>query len=220
MKSLDSPLLRALAPENQAPPDVGPGDALLLVDVQRDFLPGGRLPSPAGAAALLAMARATEGFQARGLPVFVSRDWHPRSHRSFLEHGGRWPVHGLACSAGAALALPAALCAALRVVPRGVAPHRECLSAFDSTTLAEDLRVAGVRRLFVAGLAAEHGLWQTVLDALAAGHETHLLADGVATLAAEPQAPFVMLQELLAQGARCCESAALAALPARPAGPG
>ena len=76
------------------------GDALLIADIQNDFLPGGALCIAGGDQILPALYRYIERFQARGLPIWLSRDWHPPAHCSFKEQGGPWPVHCLAGTAG------------------------------------------------------------------------------------------------------------------------
>ena len=88
----------------RAPPGLQPqpGDALLVIDLQRDFLPGGSLAVPGGEAVLAPVDRCLARFDARGLPIVASRDWHPLGHASFLGSGGRWPQHCVADSPGAA----------------------------------------------------------------------------------------------------------------------
>ncbi len=80
------------------------GDALLLVDVQRDFLPGGALAVPRGDEVVPALNRYLRLFATRGLPIFASRDWHPPDHASFQARGGPWPPHCVRDSAGAQFA--------------------------------------------------------------------------------------------------------------------
>ena len=69
------------------------GDVLLVVDVQHDFLEGGALGIARGSGVIAPLNRALDAFQARGLPVIATRDWHPPGHCSFRERGGPWPVH-------------------------------------------------------------------------------------------------------------------------------
>ena len=86
------------------------GDALIAVDVQNDFLPGGSLAVPQGDAVVPALNRYLAAFAARALPVFATRDWHPPNHCSFRAQGGIWPPHCVAATRGAefapGLALP------------------------------------------------------------------------------------------------------------------
>jgi nicotinamidase/pyrazinamidase len=79
----------------------GPGDALLVVDVQNDFLPGGALGIEGGDRVIEPTNRLLEAWRRRGLPVFLSRDWHPPGHCSFEDQGGPWPVHCVGGTPGA-----------------------------------------------------------------------------------------------------------------------
>jgi nicotinamidase/pyrazinamidase len=85
----------------EAPPRPVSGDALVVVDMQRDFLPGGALAVPAGDQVIEPLNRAIDAFARAGLPVFYSRDWHPSDHCSFKERGGPWPPHCVANTSGA-----------------------------------------------------------------------------------------------------------------------
>jgi nicotinamidase/pyrazinamidase len=162
------------------------GDALLVVDLQNDFLPGGRLAVPSGDAVLPAVERALQRFAALGLPVFASRDWHPPDHCSFHAQGGPWPSHCVAGTPGAAfpdaLRLPAGAC----VISKATTAARDAYSAFDGTDLHARLQALGVRRLFVCGLATDYCVKASVLDALALGHAVVVLRDGVAAVDVQP----------------------------------
>ena len=70
-----------------------PGDALLIVDVQNDFLPGGSLAVPHGDSVVPVLNRYLEFFAEQALPVYATRDWHPPLHCSFRAQGGPWPPH-------------------------------------------------------------------------------------------------------------------------------
>jgi nicotinamidase/pyrazinamidase len=186
-----------------------PGDTLLLVDLQRDFLPGGSLPVPQGQDALRAACRALERFTRAGCPVAASRDWHPPDHCSFRHRGGPWPVHAVAGSAGAdfgpGLELPGDAC----IVSKATEASREAYSAFDDTDLQRQLDAVGTRRLFVAGLATDWCVRATVLDACALGYEVVLLGDAVAPVEAHPGDGARALAEMVAAGARLAETAGL-----------
>jgi nicotinamidase/pyrazinamidase len=80
------------------------GDALIVVDLQNDFLPGGALAVPHGEEVIAPLNHYIAAFAARGLPVFATRDWHPLNHCSFKENGGPWPVHCVQNTPGAAFA--------------------------------------------------------------------------------------------------------------------
>jgi nicotinamidase/pyrazinamidase len=164
----------------------GPGDALIVVDVQDDFLPGGRLPVPAGDEVVPALNRWLAAFSTAKLPVFATRDWHPPGHCSFRERGGPWPAHCVVGTPGARFAAGLELPAATRVISKGVLPDHDAYSGFDGTDLAARLRGLGARRLFVGGLATDYCVLSTVTDALAAGFDVFWLEDAVRPIEARP----------------------------------
>ena len=154
-----------------------PGDALIVVDVQIDFGPGGALPIDGGGAVVPVLNRWLEAASQAGVPVYASRDWHPAQHLSFKESGGLWPSHCLQDSEGArfhpALRLPASTV----LVTKGVRFDRDQYSAFDETGLATELRRAGVRRVWIGGLAQDVCVRATALGARREGFETIVIAD-------------------------------------------
>lgn len=156
-----------------------PGDALILVDVQVDFCPGGRLPIERGHDVVPVLNRWTDAATAARIPVYASRDWHPAGHPSFAESGGQWPVHCLQDSGGARFHPDLKLPPSAIVVTKGTRFDRDQYSAFDETGLAADLRKRGVRRVWVGGLAQDVCVRATVLDARREGFETVVIADGM-----------------------------------------
>lgn len=153
-------------------------DALLVVDVQRDFLPGGALAVPDGDAVVAPLSVWIRRFVAAGRPVFATRDWHPADHCSFAPQGGPWPPHCIAASPGAELApgleLPVA---AASIVSKATQRAADAYSGFEGTDLDARLRASGVRRLFVGGLATDYCVLNTVQDALRLGYRVVLLVD-------------------------------------------
>jgi nicotinamidase/pyrazinamidase len=190
------------------------GDALLLVDLQNDFLPGGALAVPHGDEVLPVLAAWVRAFATADLPVAATRDWHPRSHCSFRAQGGPWPPHCVARTRGAAFAEGFALPPETLVVSKGEHPALEAYSGFAGTALADELREAGVRRLFVGGLATDYCVLQTVLDALGQGFEVFVLRDGVRAVDVHAGDGEAALARMRAQGARLVEGVPAAPAPA------
>ena len=189
------------------------GDALLLIDEQVDFLPGGQLAVPAGDRVLPALNRASDVFVARGLPIVATRDWHPADHCSFVAQGGPWQPHCVVDTPGAAFASGLKLPARSLVVSKATTierDERDAYSGFAGTALAATLRDAGVERLVVGGLATDYCVLQTVLDACAAGFDVLVLRDGIAAIDATPGDGERALARMRDAGARLLDSAALA----------
>lgn len=157
----------------------GRGDALLVVDVQKDFLPGGALAVPEGDAVIPPLNEAICAFSEAGLPIFATRDWHPPDHCSFLEQGGLWPLHCVGGTSGAAFPKSLKLPAAVVVISKADDPASEAYSAFSGTDLAELLSDRRVGRVFLGGLATDYCVLRTVLDARAVGLDVVVLDDAV-----------------------------------------
>jgi len=157
---------------------LGGGDALLIVDPQVDFLPGGSLGVPQGDAVLAPINRLIDLYRAHALPVYVSRDWHPALHCSFADQGGPWPVHCIAGSAGARFAKALQLDGAV-IISKATTVEVDAYSAFNGTGLADTLRERGIRRLVVCGLATDYCVLNTVVDGLAAGFEVLLATEAI-----------------------------------------
>jgi nicotinamidase/pyrazinamidase len=176
------------------------GDALLVVDVQRDFCPGGALAVAGGDEVVPVLNAWIEAAVRAGAPVYASRDWHPRTHPSFRQRGGPWPPHCVQDTPGAAFHPELRLPAETRLVTKGVRLDRDQLSAFDETGLAQALRDEGVRRLWIGGLAQDVCVRATVLDAAREGFAVHVIAP--ATRPVDPAAGVRALEEMRRAGAR------------------
>ena len=183
------------------------GDALIMVDMQNDFLPGGVLAVPGGEKVILPLNRYIREFEQLGLPVFATRDWHPRSHCSFREQGGPWPSHCVAGTRGAEFHPQLRLPRGLHVISKATRPEAEAYSGFQGTNLAQRLRHMGCRRVFIGGLATEHCVRATVLDACAAGFAATVLTDAVRALDARPGDGERALSEMQAAGAEMAHAA-------------
>ncbi|BCX82225.1 nicotinamidase/pyrazinamidase [Methylomarinovum caldicuralii] len=177
-------------------------DALLIVDVQKDFLPGGALPVPEGDEVVPVLNRYIERFTRRGLPVFATRDWHPPNHCSFRDQGGPWPPHCVAGTKGAEFADGLRLPEDTVIVSKATGPEREAYSGFEGTDLAARLKDLGIRRLFVGGLATDYCVLNTVRDAIRHGFEVFLLTDAVRAVNVHPEDERKALEEMRRLGAR------------------
>ena len=153
------------------------GDALLIVDVQKDFCPGGALAVPDGGAVVPVLNAWAKAARGQGLRVYASRDWHPANHPSFEPEGGPWPVHCVQDTDGAAFHADLALPEGTIVVSKGTRFDQDQYSAFDETGFAEELRRRGVERLFVGGLAEDVCVRASALDARKHGFEVQVIGE-------------------------------------------
>ncbi|MET0982645.1 MAG: nicotinamidase [Telluria sp.] len=154
-------------------------DALLIVDLQYDFLPGGSLGVPNGDQVIAPINRLIREFSRQGLPVYASRDWHPENHCSFAARGGPWPPHCVAGSRGAAFSDALDLPPETVIVSKADTPDVDAYSAFNGTGLAQQLRAGGVRRVVVCGLATDYCVLNTALDAGANGFEVLIVPEAM-----------------------------------------
>ena len=152
-------------------------DALIVVDVQNDFCPGGALAISGGDQ----VVRTINGLICRFDHIVFTRDWHPVDHCSFDDApkfvDKSWPPHCLADSPGAAFHGDLRVPLDAMIVNKGGDPDVEAYSGFQDTTLAEDLRKRGIKRVFVCGLATDYCVKSTALDALREGVTVVLVAD-------------------------------------------
>jgi nicotinamidase/pyrazinamidase len=165
--------------------------ALIVVDVQRDFCPGGALPARGCDRILPALNRYVAEAAELGMQVYASRDWHPARTTHFKAYGGEWPPHCVQGTRGAefhpALKLPPHAI----IISKGDDPQRPGYSAFDGRTqeghsLLDDLHARQIACLYVAGLATDYCVKQTALDALRAGLGVTVLTDAIAGIDVQP----------------------------------
>jgi nicotinamidase/pyrazinamidase len=180
---------------------LAPHDALLIVDVQNDFLPGGNLAVPAGDEVIPVLNRAITLFGWHALPVYATRDWHPADHCSFATQGGPWPPHCVAGTSGAAFASSLALPPAAHIVSKATTVEKDAYSGFAETDLAQQLRAQRVTRLFIGGLATDYCVLNTVRDALAQDFGVVLLLDAIRAVELNPGDGRTAINEMVVRGA-------------------
>jgi nicotinamidase/pyrazinamidase len=163
----------------------GDGAALLVVDVQKDFCPGGALPVPDGDRVAGALNQYIEEAVAHGVSVYASRDWHPAVTKHFTPYGGRWPPHCVQDTDGARFHPNLRLPAAAVIITKGEDPESAGYSVFEGHTpdgrpFLTDLRQRKIRHLYVGGIATDYCVIYSVFDALSAGLQVTVLEDAIA----------------------------------------
>lgn len=178
---------------------LGRDDALLIVDFQKDFCPGGPLPVTECQGVAEALNRWIESARRGGSLVIASRDWHPPNHSSFASRGGPWPEHCVRETEGAEFVEQLQLPEQAVIISKGVDPETDQYSPFQASDLADWLKDQEIRRLWVGGVAQDVCIRATVLDALTAGLEVHVVVE--ATAPVDPAAGRQALEQMRAAGA-------------------
>lgn len=201
--------------------------ALLMVDIQNDFLPGGALAVPDGDA-VIPVANALQSVFAR---VIATQDWHPADHGSFaanhhakspgetIELDGLrqilWPVHCVQGSAGSTLAESLDTSSIEKIFFKGTDPLVDSYSAFAdnahrrSTGLGDYLEQSGVDEVYVLGLATDYCVLFSVLDACQAGLRTYVVVDGCRGVDLQPGDSERAFEAMRQAGATLIESSEL-----------
>lgn len=205
--------------------------ALLLVDLQNDFMPGGALGVPGGDEVLPVANRVQRTFEL----IVASQDFHPASHGSFAsQYPGRkpgdmgelaglpqvlWPDHCVQNTGGAAFAPGLETTRIARIFPKGTDPAIDSYSAFfdnghrKATGLDGYLRQHGVAELFLLGLATDYCVKASALDARRLGYTTHVIVDGCRGVNLQPGDDTRAFDEMKAAGVHLTLSANLSAHP-------
>ena len=181
-------------------------DALIVVDVQNDFCPGGTLAVADGDQVVPVLNRYIDQFIKAGLPIFATRDWHPEKTSHFTTGGGPWPPHCIQGSKGAEFHPDLRLPPGTVMVSAGTGADEDGYSGFvgrdeSGVTLADLLRQRGIERVFVGGLATDYCVKHTVLDGLKEGLKVVLLADSVRGVNVKPGDSERAIEEMLNAGA-------------------
>jgi nicotinamidase/pyrazinamidase len=178
--------------------------ALIVVDVQNDFCPGGSLAVTNGDEVVTPLNRLIEEFLERGEPVFKTRDWHPATTKHFKPHGA-WDPHCVQNTEGAEFHRDLLDDKHIRIISKGLGDE-DCYSGFDGTDLSLQLERLGVNEIWVGGLATDYCVKQTVLDGLKEGFRVKAVADAMRPVELKPGDGERALNEMREAGAEIVQS--------------
>jgi nicotinamidase/pyrazinamidase len=179
-------------------------DALLVVDMQEDFITGS-LPVPKAATIVPTITKLVKHFSALNRVVVFTMCWHPPDHCSFAAQGGPWTPHCVADTPGARLVIPLSddnPLAKIGIVKKGTLKEKDAYSGFDDTDLDAALQVFPIKRLFVCGVATEYCVRATVIDALVNSYDTIVIPDAIKAVDKKMFDGFGALEEMYAAGAK------------------
>lgn len=177
-----------------------PRQALIVVDVQNDFCPGGALAVSRGDEVIAPLNNLIDEFLERGAPVYKSRDWHPRTTKHFAAYGGTWPVHCVQNTYGAEFHPALRDDPRITLISKGLG-DTDCYSAFDETDLAIQLHQQIVEEVVVGGLATDYCVKNTVLDALKYGFRVKAVENAMRAVDLQPGDGERAIAEMRAAGA-------------------
>jgi nicotinamidase/pyrazinamidase len=180
----------------------------LVVDVQKDFCPGGSLAVKGGDQVVPELNAVIGVFERSGLPLFFTRDWHPSDHISFKDRGGVWPPHCIRGTPGAEFHPDLLVPSDAYIINKGDQSDEEAYSGFQGTDLTLKLRNLGVSRIFLGGLTTDYCVRQSALDALRLGFEVNVLKDCIRAVDVHPGDGDRALGELAKAGVKLTTSEA------------
>lgn len=180
--------------------------ALLIVDVQNDFCPGGALAVPEGDKIVPILNKYMMIFSRKKWPIFASRDWHPQETKHFKQFGGLWPEHCIQNTKGAGFHPDLRLPQETIILSKGMDPDKDSYSAFQAvdskgTKFFELLKISGINELFVGGLATDYCVKSSVLDALKFGFKVKLLIDSIKGVNIKSKDSDQAIEEMVSCGA-------------------
>jgi nicotinamidase/pyrazinamidase len=172
--------------------------ALIIEDMQNDFMPNGTLPVPDADRIVPVLNKYAEMFASKKLPIVATRDWHPPDHISFKQRGGEWPVHCVKDTLGAEFLKDLKIPGDATVISKATERDVEAYSSFKGTDLAKKLDQSGVKRIFIGGVATEYCVKETALDAIRLGFDVVILKDAVKGIQYSDKA----IEEMLSKGVK------------------
>lgn len=175
--------------------------ALIVVDVQNDFCPGGSLAVAQGDKVVAPLNKLMKEFLDRGEPVYKTRDWHPEKTKHFAIYGGTWPIHCVQNTGGAEFHSDLLDDPRITVISKGFDERADGYSGFDGTQLAQLLRDEEVKEIWVGGLATDYCVKQTVIDGVHNGFKVKALADAMRAVNVNPADGKKAIDEMKAAGA-------------------
>lgn len=176
--------------------------ALIVVDMQRDFFPGGALPVREGERVVGPINKLISAFEKKGCRVFFTRDWHPVNHISFRFRGGLWPPHSVKNTLGSEFHPGLYVPKDAVIISKATKKNTEAYSGFEGTDLAEQLRVLHAKKLYVTGLATDYCVMNTALDGIAEGFAVTMVTDCVAGVNLKPTDSAAAFRRIAAAGAK------------------
>lgn len=175
--------------------------ALIVVDVQNDFCPGGSLAVAEGDEIVAPLNKLMKEFLDRGEPVYKTRDWHPEKTKHFAIYGGTWPIHCVQNTRGAEFHTDLLDDPRITVISKGFDERADGYSGFDGTQLAQLLRDEEVKEIWVGGLATDYCVKQTVIDGVHNGFKVKALADTMRAVNVNPDDGKKAIDEMKEAGA-------------------
>jgi nicotinamidase/pyrazinamidase len=188
--------------------------ALLIVDLQNDFCPGGALGVPGADKIVPTINKYIRIFSKKKLPIFASADWHPIKTGHFKDFGGRWPVHCIHNSKGAQFHPKLKLPKEAIILYKGMDPQRESYSVFqaedkDGRRFPNLLKVLGIEELYIGGLATDYCVKFSAKDALKNGFKVRLLLDAIKGVDLKSGDSESAIKELVRLGAKMVKAGKL-----------
>jgi nicotinamidase/pyrazinamidase len=175
--------------------------ALIVVDVQNDFCPGGSLAVAHGDEVIAPLNNLIKEFLDRGEPVYKTRDWHPPQTKHFAGYGGLWPFHCIQNTSGAEFHPDLLDDPRITVISKGIDDTADGYSGFDGTNLDELLRADGVSEIWVGGLATDYCVKATVIDGVRRGFKVKALAEAMRAVNVNPEDGANAVEQMKAVGA-------------------
>ena len=152
--------------------------ALLLIDIQNDFCPNGKLPITNGDKIIPNINNWIKKTKNKKCKIYASRDWHPQNHLSFKSQGGIWPDHCIQDTVGARFHKDLKLPKDTIKIAKGTRFDQEQYSAFDHTGLAHNIKKYKIKTVIIGGLAEDVCVYHTACDAIRTGFETYIIEKG------------------------------------------